>query len=111
MLGLTEMAFRLLPLSTKLHTGANSFAGLFNKHTDQRVRVEEFDTTILWHIERCPLCWERTSDGPVCHLAVGLLQEALYWLSGGKVFSVEEIACHARGDERCTILIQKTPLT
>ena len=111
MLGLTEMAFRLLPLSTKLHTGANSFAGLFNKHTDQRVRVEEFDTTILWHIERCPLCWERTSDGPVCHLAVGLLQEALYWLSGGKVFSVEEIACHARGDERCTILIQKKPLT
>ena len=111
MLGLTEMAFRLLPLSTKLHTGANSFAGLFNKHTDQRVRVEEFDTTILWHIELCPLCWERTSDGPVCHLAVGLLQEALYWLSGGKVFSVEEIACHARGDERCTILIQKTPLT
>ena len=111
MLGLTEMAFRLLPLSTKLHTGAISFAGLFNKHTDQRVRVEEFDTTILWHIERCPLCWERTSDGPVCHLAVGLLQEALYWLSGGKVFSVEEIACHAHGDERCTILIQKTPLT
>ena len=111
MLGLTEMAFRLLPLSTKLHTGANSFAGLFNKHTDQRVRVEEFDTTILWHIERCPLCWERTSDEPVCHLEVGLVQEALYWLSGGKVFSVEEIACHARGDERCTILIQKTPLT
>lgn len=110
-LGLTEMAFRLLPLSTKLHTGANSFAGLFNKQTDQRVRVEETETTILWHIERCPLCWERTSDEPVCHLATGLLQEALYWVSGGKVFSVEEVACHARGDERCTILIQKTPLT
>ena len=105
------MAFRLLPLSTKLHTGANSFAGLFNKQTDQRVRVEETETTILWHIERCPLCWERTSDEPVCHLATGLLQEALYWVSGGKVFSVEEVACHARGDERCTILIQKTPLT
>lgn len=110
-LGLTEMAFRLLPLSTKLHTGANSFAGLFNKQTDQRVRVEETETTILWHIERCPLCWERTSDEPVCHLATGLLQEALYWVSGGKVFSVEEVACYARGDERCTILIQKTPLT
>lgn len=111
MLGLTEMAFRLLPLSTKLHTGAYSFAGLFNKHTDQRVQVEETDTAILWHIDQCPLCWERTAGEPVCHLAVGLLQEALYWLSGGKVFSVEEIACHARGDERCTILIQKIPLT
>ena len=111
MLGLTEMAFRLLPLPTKLRTGARSFADLFNKHTDQQVRVEESDTQILWHIERCPLCWERHAEEPVCHLAVGLLQEALYWLSGGKVFSVEETACHARGDEHCIITIQKAPLT
>lgn len=111
MLGLTEMAFRLLPLPTKLHTGARSFADLFNKHTDQQVRVEETDTQIFWHIERCPLCWERTAEEPVCHLAVGLLQEALYWLSGGKVFSVEETACHAHGDAECTIAILKTPLT
>ena len=111
MLGLTEMAFRLLPLPTKLRTGARSFADLFNKHTDQQVRVEETETQILWRIERCPLCWERQTEEPVCHLAVGLLQEALYWLSGGKVFSVEETACHARGDEHCIITIQKTPLT
>ncbi len=111
MLGITEVAFRLLPLSTKLHTGAHTFAGLFNKHTDQRVRVEETDTAVLWHIDSCPLCWERSSDEQVCHLAVGLLQEALYWLSGGKVFSVEESTCHARGDERCTIVIEKIPLT
>jgi predicted hydrocarbon binding protein len=111
LLGLTEIAFRLLPLPTKLRTGARSFADLFNKHTDQQVRLEETDTHILWHIERCPLCWGRTTEEPVCHLAVGLLQEALYWLSGGKVFSVEETACHARGDSHCTITIQKTPLT
>lgn len=111
MLGLTEMAFRLLPLPTKLRTGARSFADLFNKHTDQQVRVEETEAQILWHIERCPLCWERHAEEPVCHLAVGLLQEALYWLSGGKVFSVEETACHAQGDEHCIITIQKAPLT
>lgn len=111
MLGLTEVAFRLLPLSTKLRVGARSFAELFNKHTDQRVRVEETDNTIFWHIERCPLCWERKADEPICHLAVGLLQEALYWLSGGKVFNVEETACIARGDSNCTILVYKTPLS
>ena len=43
--------------------------------------------------------------------AVGLLQEALYWLSGGKVFNVEEIACIARGDAACTIVIDQTPLS
>lgn len=111
MLGLTEMAFRLLPLSTKLHTGAKAFADLFNKHTDQRVRVEEKENKILWHIERCPLCWERKADEPVCHLAVGLLQEALYWVSGGKIFDVEEAACIARGDTACTIVIDTVPLS
>lgn len=109
MLGLTEMAFRLLSLPTKLHTGTRSFADLFNKQTDQKVVVEEKDGRILWHIERCPLCWERKADEPVCHLAVGLLQEALYWLSGGKVFNVEETACIARGDAACTITIDQTP--
>lgn len=111
MLGLTEMAFRLLPLSTKLHSGAKTFADLFNKHTDQKVRVEEKGNQILWHIERCPLCWDRHTDEPVCHLAVGLLQESLYWLSGGKVFNVEEVACIARGDSVCTIAIDLAPIS
>ena len=111
MLGLTEMAFRLLPLPTKLRTGARVFADLFNKHTDQKVRVEETGNKIYWIIEHCPLCWGRTADEAICHLAVGVLQEALYWLSGGKVFSVEETACVARGDETCTIVIDQTPLS
>jgi predicted hydrocarbon binding protein len=109
LMGITEMAFRLLPLQTKLRVGAKSFADLFNKHTDQKVRLEETDAKIFWHIERCPLCWERTADEPICHLAVGLLQEALYWVSGGKVFNVEETACIAQGASACTIEIDKTP--
>ena len=111
MLGLTEMAFRLLPLPTKLRTGARVFADLFNKHSDQKVRVDESENKIYWIIEHCPLCWERKADEAICHLAVGVLQEALYWLSGGKVFSVEETACVARGDETCTIVIDQTPLS
>jgi predicted hydrocarbon binding protein len=109
-LGLTEMAFRLLPLPMKLSAGAKLFAELFNNYSDQRVRVEEEDSKLLWHIDRCPLCWERTSQDPVCHLAVGLLQEALYWLSGGKVFNVEEQTCMAAGDSTCTIVIDPTPM-
>ena len=111
MLGLTEMAFRLLSLPTKLSTGTKSFANLFNNHTDQKVRVEEKEDKIFWHIERCPLCWERKADEPVCHLAVGLLQESLYWLSGGKVFDVKEASCIAKGDETCTIVIDPIPFS
>jgi predicted hydrocarbon binding protein len=109
-LGLTETAFRLLPLPTKLQTGAKAFAGLFNTFTDQNVQLEEEDGKLLWHIERCPLCWERKTHEPVCHLAVGVLQEALYWLSGGKVFHVEEKTCIAAGDNACTIVIDQTPI-
>jgi predicted hydrocarbon binding protein len=109
-MGLTETAFRLLPLSSKLPAGATAFAELFNNFTDQRVRIEHTEGKLLWHIERCPLCWERKSPDPLCHLAVGLLQEALYWISGGKVFNVEEKTCIAAGDPTCTIEIDETPI-
>lgn len=109
-LGLTEMAFRLLPLPLKLTAGARALAELFNNFTDQRVRIEEDDRKLLWHIERCPLCWERHTHEPACHLAVGLLQEGLFWLSGGKVYNVEEKTCIAAGDKTCTIEIDQTPM-
>ena len=109
--GLTELTFRLLPLNTKLSAGARAFAGIFNQYSDQRVRVEEDSERIYWHIERCPVCWERRTESGCCHLAIGLLQEALYWASNGRVFNVEEVACVACGAPACTIAIDKVPLS
>jgi len=113
--GLTDLAFRLLPMRARLRVGATAFADIFNKHTDQRIRVEDRDGQILWHIDICPYCWGRSllTDQPhtvVCQMAVGLLQEALYWVSGGKYYGVEEIQCIAKGDLTCTIAIDKTPM-
>jgi predicted hydrocarbon binding protein len=45
----------------------------------------------------------------VCYLAVGALQEALYWISSGKFFGVEEILCAAKGDPTCSIRVGKEP--
>jgi predicted hydrocarbon binding protein len=109
-LGIADLAFRLLPLNMKLKVGAEVFADTFNKYTDQRVRLTDDEDQIYWHIERCPICWGRKSDIPCCHLAVGILQESLYWVSGGKNFSVQETSCIARGDEACTVVIEKRPL-
>lgn len=108
--GLTDLAFRLLPWRTKLKVGASAFADIFNRHTDQRVRIEEDEESIFWVIERCPVCWGQKSEFPVCDLAVGLLQEALYWASGGKIFQVQELECCAIGDHFCRIAIRKIPL-
>ncbi len=110
LLGVSDMAFRLLPLPAKIKSGAELFAETFNRFSDQRVRLEHTQHLILWHIEQCPVCWQRQTDGVACHLAVGILQEALYWISGGKYFHVEETACIAQGDSLCTIEINKTPL-
>lgn len=110
MMGLAELAFQILPFSIKLEQGSRAFAELFNLHTDQIVRLEDSADTLFWHIERNPLCWGVQAKQPVCYLAVGLLQESLLWLSGGKTFDVQETSCMACGDEICTIAITKKPL-
>ena len=107
--GGVDQAFKLLPLSTKLKTGADVFADTFNTYTDQKVHFDEEENRILWHIERCPLCWNRETEHTACNLAVGLLQESLYWISGGKYFYVEEISCIAQGAPTCTIAVDKHP--
>jgi predicted hydrocarbon binding protein len=100
----------MLPLGIKIKIGLDVFAETFNKFSDQRVRVGEDEENYLWIIERCPVCWERTSTSPACHLAVGLLEESLGWVSRGKRFKVEEISCIATGDKTCTIAISKKPI-
>lgn len=109
-LGIADLAFRLLPLGMKLRVGFEVFAETFNKFSDQIVRLGEDADNYIWVIDRCPVCWERRTQEPCCHLAVGILQEGLYWVSSGKSFQVEEVECIARGDATCTIVINKLPL-
>lgn len=106
-LGITDLARRALPLSIKLKIGLDVFAETFNRFSDQVVRLGEDESAYYWHIDRCPLCWQRETYQPSCHLAVGLLQESLSWVSNGRQFEVEEIHCIGLGDPSCTIAIYK----
>lgn len=108
--GVTDGMFRFLPLADKMETGAQLLARFFNSYTDQRVQVHTLPDRLIWQIDRCPVCWGRQAESPVCHLAVGVLQEGLYWLSGGKFFPVQETHCIAQGDNACTIEISRQPL-
>jgi predicted hydrocarbon binding protein len=109
-LGITDLAFRLLPLGMKVKVGLNAFKDTFNKVSDQIVRLEEDAEHFYYHIDRCPVCWGRVSTVPICHAALGLLLEGLYWGSGGKNFRVEETSCIAKGDASCLFVIDKRPL-
>jgi hypothetical protein len=42
---------------------------------------------------------------------VGILEEALSWVSNGREFQVAELSCIAAGDSSCTIAINKKPLS
>ena len=110
MLDVADLALRVLPLSTRVRTGLEVLSETFNKFTDHRVEVVEDDRYFRWVMEPCGVCWERRTDGPCCDLAVGILEEGLYWLSGCKRFYVEEVTCLAAGDERCVIQISRAPV-
>ena len=109
MIGMADLAFKVLPLGTKLKVGVRAMAETFTKISDQTTRVEEDKEKFIYNIERCPVCWGRKTAKPVCFQAIGLLQEGLRWVSGGKDFRVEETLCIAKGDPACTFIIEKEP--
>ena len=110
-LGLTQTSFRLLPFPKKLKTLSAALSMLLQEAAGRHLAMEESAGMLLWHMDGCPLCDERHTNEPACHLAVGLAEESLYWVSGGKIFQVEESACVARGDPRCTLQIDMAPIS
>jgi predicted hydrocarbon binding protein len=110
--GVGDLAFKVLPLQTKLRIGIPAMAKIFSQISDQYSTVAEHETEFIYTIHRCPVCWGRNgSDKPVCFVAVGLLQEGLKWVSGGNEFRVNESRCVAMGDPVCDIVIQKHPIS
>ena len=97
-LGSTEMRVR---------AGLLFFSKFFNAVSDQVVRIDDDDNNWYWIIERCPMCWERKADEPVCHLGVGVLNAASQWATGGKKFRITETSCTAIGDQDCIYTISK----
>lgn len=105
-----QAAMRIGSLEMKIKIGLGFFARWFNEVSDQVVSVTESQTAWNWVIERCPMCWNRTSDRAICHLAIGVLNGGLAWVSGGRRFRLAEVECKATGGENCVIQIEKTPL-
>lgn len=109
-LGFTDLALGVLPLRMRFKVGLEVLAHMFDRFSDHAVRLEENEGTFGWVVERCAVCWGRRTDSPCCDLTVGLLEEAVYWISGGERFHVEEVSCVAAGDATCTVLVGKQPV-
>lgn len=109
--GVGDLAFKVLPLPMKLKIGIPAIARIFTQFSDQTSYVEEGEDCYFYYIERCSMCWGRQNcHKPVGHTAVGILQEALRWVSGGLEFRIEEQECIGMGAERGMFRIDKEPI-
>jgi hypothetical protein len=110
-LGVTGLSFNLLPLPVRIRVGCEALAGFINQFSDQRVNFEQDKGYIYFRIAPCPHCGDGQIKSPCCGVAVGFLLEALHWVSAGKYFLVEENRGVVCGDSKCTIAIDRTPLS
>ena len=108
--GVGDLAFKVLPLPTKLKVGLPAMARVFSQISDQKSTVEEAGDSFIYTIHICPVCWGRSSDKPVCWAAIGLLEAGLRWASGGQNFLVQETRCIAMGDPVCEFRVAKEPI-
>jgi hypothetical protein len=109
--GVGSAPFQVLPLGTKLRVGIPAMARIFSMLSDQHSVVNDTETDYIYTIHRCPTCWGRRGDKPLCHAGAGLLLEGLKWISNGREFRVTETQCVAVGDPVCVYTIAKEPLS
>lgn len=110
--GVGDLAFKVLPMQTKLKIGIPAMAKIFSQISDQYSTVADRGDAFIYTMHRCPQCWSRSGlDKPVCFMGAGLLQEGLKWVSGGSEFKVYESQCMAMGDDVCVYTIYKSPIS
>jgi hypothetical protein len=108
--GAGDLAFKVLPLHTKIKIGLPAMARIFTQTSDQHSTVEDRGDHFIYIIHKCPVCYGRHIDKPGCHIATGLIQEGLKWVSGGYEFRVVETKCIAVGNDVCEFMIMKEPV-
>lgn len=109
-LGLTGREFLFLPLTRRLNFGSGALVKLFGQYTPLDIEQKIDGESILWTIDHHPGTEKYTAGASACQFMVGILQEALYWFSGGKTFQVEETQCACQGSPCCAISVRKQPL-
>lgn len=108
--GLSDPAFKALPLTSRTYLGLEALASVYSNFSDQKSYVRHAETAYEFVVENSPMAWGRVSDRPVCHAIGGMIQEALRWASNGYEFHVHETMCHAAGSDDCVFKVNKKPI-
>lgn len=101
-------AMKIGSVERRISIGLEFFAKFFNTVSDQKVKVDQDDKNWYWKIMDCPMCAGRTSDKPVCHLAVGVLQASMENFVDKNVrYRITPVQCQAMGADEGIIEIEK----
>lgn len=109
-LGVTSLGYRLLPFRARFKAGLEALAEFLSASCGGQITASEDANHWYWRIASCPWCLNGESEQPACHFVVGLLQEFLSWVSGGRFFQVTETECQAMGAPACLIQMNKQPI-
>jgi predicted hydrocarbon binding protein len=109
-MGLNALDYRLLPTPTRIRVGLAALAGTVSELCCEPFQATEDGEAWIWQVHTCPVCWQRQSEKPACYFVVGLLQEFVATISGGKIHNVVETECLAAGADACTFRIDKQAL-
>lgn len=110
LVGASDLAFRVLPLQTKVRVGLPAVAKVFDSLSDQTSYVRDpGGEQYNYIIERCSMCWGRSVERPGGFIAAGIIEEALRWISGGRTFRVDQVSCMSMGHANCTFHVYKDP--
>lgn len=111
LVGVSDLAFKVLPLQAKLQAGLPAVAKVFDSLSDQVSYVRDpGGDQYHYVIEQCSMCWGHTVDRTGGFIAAGIIEEAVRWISGGSTFRVDQVSCMGMGHANCTFHVYKEPI-
>ena len=85
----------------------NYTADTISKQLDTETWIEQDGDVYFYKDKSETHCFNRKSEVPVCHTAVGFLAGLVAWAVGNNGWKVEETGCMAMGEPMCTYRISK----
>lgn len=109
-MGFADIAFRILPLKTRVRIGLEVTTEILNRYAQQGLALGENGDSYFVTSDSAGFSTGRQAQSPACDFLTGLFEEVLFWVTRGRRFKVEETTCIACGDLMCTYCIDKVPL-
>jgi predicted hydrocarbon binding protein len=105
-LGLAGIALKALPEKTRMKLILERMAKAAEERVNQPTLLREETDAFYFIVNECPCRWRPPHDKPCCYVTVGVLMEAMAWITG-KLHKVEEVACISNGASSCVYRIAK----